>query len=279
MRRRQIPVYLFLFSLLASPLPGVAQEPACDPPLTQAPRGTLSVTGPQLRVGDRLFVAPSAKVEVAATDAAGSPARSVPSIGGRDATAWPATWTAGEQTVSATILDGCGNRAALAPVSFVVDGEAPVVRWEVGDRETFEERLAVDSEGDRRRLRGRRGRGEPAEDAWPSEAGVWQVPLPWVKTRPEARVSQLPIVIASDRPQAFLAAPGSEMVKDGNVTPLDGGILWIAAEDGGAGVDRLKLRTRAEGDSVVLEVEASDLLGNVAQQQIVLRKGTQAARR
>ncbi|HEV2844280.1 MAG TPA: LysM peptidoglycan-binding domain-containing protein, partial [Thermoanaerobaculia bacterium] len=66
-----------------------------------APSGSLQVTGPQVRVGERLIVAPAARVEVTAVDAAGAPARWIPLIGGREETAWPAAWTAGEQIVEA----------------------------------------------------------------------------------------------------------------------------------------------------------------------------------
>ena len=38
-------------------------------------------------------------------------------------------------------------------------------------------------------------------------------------------------------------------------------------------MDRLTFRTRTEGDRVVLEVEAADLVGNVSKKEIVLRQG------
>jgi hypothetical protein len=237
-----------------------------------APSGSLQVTGPQVRVGERLIVPAAARVEVTAVDAAGAPARWIPLIGGREETAWPAAWTAGEQIVEAIALDGCGNRGPLEPVAFVVDTEPPVLHWEAGDRGRHEGRLASDSESDRRRLKGRRSGGKAARDAWASEAGVWQLPLPWVQPKPGVRPAEFPITIASDQPQAFLAAPGSELAVDGKAVTLGGGILRIAAEDAGAGVDRLVLKTRAEGDRVILEVEASDLVGNVSRKEITLER-------
>jgi hypothetical protein len=47
----------------------------------------------------------------------------------------------------------------------------------------------------------------------------------------------------------------------------------VAAEDSGAGVQKLIFHTRTESDHVVLEVEAWDLVGNVSRKEIVLRQG------
>ncbi|HSG39694.1 MAG TPA: LysM peptidoglycan-binding domain-containing protein [Thermoanaerobaculia bacterium] len=235
-----------------------------------APSGSLRVTGPQVRVGERLIVAPAAQVEVTATDANGAPARWVPVIGGREETAWPTAWSAGEQVAEAIALDGCGNRGPLEPVAFVVDTEPPVLHWQTGNRDKHEGRLAPDSESDRRRLKGRRSGGKAARDAWASDAGVWQLPLPWVKLKPGVRPAEFPVTITSDQPQAFLAAPGSELAVDGKVVTLGEGILRVAAEDAGAGVDRLVLKTRTEGDRMVLEVEAFDLVGNVSRKEITV---------
>jgi hypothetical protein len=232
--------------------------------------GTLQVGGPQVLVGDKLFVSPAATVTV--TGAGGGSTPWVPVIGGKEQAAWPATWTPGEQTAGAVTVDGgCGGRAAIAPVSFVVDAEAPRIRWEVGDREDLADRLAADSERDRLRLRGRRSGGRPATDAWLSDAGVFRLPLPWLPK--DKRVAQFPIEIASDRPQAFFAAPDTLSMVDGKESRIDENVLWIAAEDAGAGVDRVIFRTRPEGDRVILEVEARDLVGNVSRKEISLRSG------
>jgi len=112
--------------------------------------------------------------------------------------------------VGAVVLDGCGHRVPLAPVAFVTDTEPPVIRWQVGDQKALSDRLAPDTENDRRRLRGRRGRGRPATDAWQTWAGVWQVPVPWVKEK-RGVYAQFPVEIKSDHPQAFLAAPDTTM--------------------------------------------------------------------
>jgi hypothetical protein len=238
----------------------------------QAPTGSLQIGGPQVRVGDRLFTSAAATVQVTAVGPDGSPARSLPVIGGQEAAAWPAAWAAGAHTAGAVVLDGCGHRVPLAPVAFVTDTEPPVIRWQVGDQKALSDRLAPDSEGERRRLRGRRGHGLPAKDAWQTQDGVWQLPVPWVKQRRGGVYAQFPVEIKSDRPQAFLAAPESTVAADGKNDRLDERILWVAAEDAGAGVDRLILRSRTETDRVVLEVEAVDMVGNSSRKEIVLRR-------
>jgi hypothetical protein len=230
--------------------------------------GSLQVGGPQVLVGDKLFVSPAATVTVAGGDAKSW----TPMIGGKEQSAWPSTWPAGEQTAAAVTVDGgCGDRAAIAPISFVVDTQAPAIRWEVGDRENLSDRLAPDSERERLRLRGRRSGGRPAKEAWMSNAGVYRLPLPWVPK--DKNVAQFPIEIASQRPQAFFAAPDTISTVDGKDSRIDERVLWIAAEDAGAGVDRVIFRTRSEGDRVILEVEARDLVGNVSRKEISLRNG------
>jgi hypothetical protein len=239
----------------------------------QAPTGSLQIGGPQVRVGDRLFTSGAATVQVTAVGPDGAPARSLPVIGGQEAAAWPSAWAAGAHTAGAVVLDGCGHRVPIAPVAFIADTEPPVIRWQVGDQKALSDRLAPDSEGDRRRLRGRRGRGgRPATDAWQTRAGVWQLPVPWVQEKRGGVYAQFPVEIKSDRPQAFLAAPDTTVSADGKDYRLDDQILWVAADDAGAGVDRLVLRSRTETDRVVLEVEAVDMVGNSTRKEIVLRQ-------
>lgn len=242
------------------------------------PTGSLQVGGPQVRVGETLFVSPGARMETTALDAAGVPAQAVPLIGGKEEASWPATWTPGEHTVAAVALDGCGNRGALAPVTFVVDAVAPVIRWEVGDQEDLEDRLAPDSEKARRRLVNRRSGGKASRASWPSLAGVWQIPVPWVKDQDLSRVASFPVEIVSDHPQAFFSATKTGVTVDNKEESLGSHrFLWVAADDAdGAGVDRLNFRTRVEGgDRVILEIEATDLVGNVSKKEVVMREGRQ----
>ena len=70
-----------------------------------AAEGSLQVGGPQLRVGDRLYVSPAATVTIASD----KPARWLPVIGGKQESAWPATWSPGEHTAGAVAEDGCGG--------------------------------------------------------------------------------------------------------------------------------------------------------------------------
>jgi hypothetical protein len=108
---------------------------------------------------------------------------------------------------------------------------------------------------------------------------VWRLPLPWAPARDRERSRErregyapLPIEIASDHPQAFFTAPDTILTVDGKETTIGDRILWVDAEDAGAGVERVVFRTRAEGDRVVLEVEARDMVGNVGRKEIALRK-------
>ena len=246
-----------------------------------AASGTFQVGGPQVRVGKRLFVSPAATVSTGGAD--NLPGAWVPVIDGQEAGAWPATWTPGEHTAAAVIHDGCGEGAAIAAVAFVVDAAAPVIRWEVGDRQALADRLAPDSEKERERLGGRRTGGIAAPDAWTSRAGVWRLPLPWAPVRDRRRrrdrneagenLAPLAMEIASDHPQAFFTAPDTILTVDGKETTIGDRILWVDAEDAGAGVERVSFRTRAEGDRVVLEIEARDMVGNVSRKEIALRKG------
>jgi len=274
-----LPVGSFYWRVTArspSGLDGYPSEPSrlavtSDRTGVQAPTGSLQVGGPQVRVGERLVTSAAATVQVTAVGADGAPARWLPVIGGQEATTWPAAWPAGAHTAGAVVIDGCGHRVPLAPVAFLTDTEPPVIRWQVGDQKSLSDRLAPDSESTRRHLRGRRGSGHPAKDAWQTQAGVWQVPVPWVKEK-RGVYAQFPVEIKSDHPQAFLAAPDTTLSADGKNDRLDDRILWVAADDAGAGVERLVLRSRTETDRVVLEVEAVDMVGNSSKKEIVLRR-------
>jgi hypothetical protein len=260
--------FLSMFTLLGPGRGGAQETPPCAD--AKPPTGTLRIAGPQVRVGEQLYTSTAARVEVAALDAAGRPAQWKPVVEGREEAVWPATWSVGGHAVGAVLLDGCGNSGAIAPVPFVVDAKPPAIHWQVGDRQTFSDRLAPDSEPQRRHRRGTRGEGRPAEGSWESNAGIWQVPVPWLPGRGNRAASQ--VVIASTLPQAFLDAPATVAAVDGSSDSLGDHLLWIAADDDGAGIDRMTLRLRAEGDHSVLEVEAVDLVGNSSRKEIVLRQ-------
>jgi hypothetical protein len=273
--RRQVLVFVVLLASLLTPAALPAAEPDCSNP--QPPTGSIQVTGPQIRVGERLIVSPGARLEVTATAADGSPAPWKPMIEGREESAWPESWAAGGHTAGAVAVDGCGRSASLAPVAFVVDTEPPAIRWEAGERKVFmdTERLAPDKEPKRRRLRRASTGGRPAEDSWISEDGVLQVPLRWVRhDDPTFHTREkYPVLVVNNHPQAFLAAPGTIATVDGSDSVLGDRLLWIAAEDAGAGVERMTLRLRREKDyRAVLEVETIDHVGNTIRKEIMLRR-------
>jgi hypothetical protein len=282
--RRHIPVSGLLLACLLTPAAYLAAQPDCSNP--KPPTGSIRATGPQVRVGDRLIVSPAVHFEVTATDAAGGPAQWTPMAEGQEVSAWPASWSPGEHTVGAVAVDGCGHRAPIAPVAFVVDAEPPAIRWETGAPKTFIDtnRLAPDSERDRRRIRFARKDGRPADDSWISLAGVWQVPLSWVKNADQTFLArdQYPVLIASNHPQAFLAAPGTVASLEGADASLSERLLWIAAEDPLAGVERLSLSLSPNGkdraSTEVLKVEVTDSVGNTSRKEIVLRPGSQPSR-
>jgi hypothetical protein len=274
--RRQGLVSGALLAFLLTPFaPAAAQPPDCSQ--GAAPTGSIQVTGPHVRVGERLFAGPGTHIEVAFTDAAAAPARWTPMMDGREESAWPASWTAGEHTVAVAAVDGCGRHATLEPIAFTMDAEPPTIRWQAGDRQSFAGRLAPDSERERRRIR-RRHEGRPAKDTWITVAGVLQTPLPWVENPDKTFLARAvyPVQIKSDHPQAFLAAPGTVAAVDGFDSTLGDRLLWIAAEDAGAGVESMTLRLTKEQNRAVLQVEAVDQVGNTSRKEIVLRR--QAAR-
>jgi hypothetical protein len=279
MVNRRLFVLSGALAALLLPASGAAQ-PDCSNP--RPPAGALQVAGPQIRVGERLIVGPGARVEAAGNDAEGNAVAWTPLVDGREESAWPQAWPAGGHTAAAVAVDACGRRATLAPVAFVVDAEPPAIRWEVNTRQAFMDsnRLAPDDEPKRRKIRFARSGGQPAADSWLSEAGVWQVPLSWVRHGDPTFLDRerYPVRIASEHPQAFLAAPGTVASMDGSDRTLGDRLLWLAADDAGAGVESLTLRLRNDGGRTVLEVEAADHVGNTSKKEIGLRAGGQRGR-
>jgi hypothetical protein len=246
------------------------------------PAGELQVAGPSVRVGERLFVGAATQVGIAVADPA---VRWQPAIDGRAGAPPPATWSAGDHSIAAAAVDACGSPVVGAPIPFTVDTAPPEIRLQVAARKVFEERglLASDDEDARRRTSRRAEEGRPARGYWPAISGVWQVPLPWVRERRRQSEPVLPIeplTLASDHPQAFLRLRDTRLTVDGkDQGKPDGSVLWIAAEDAGAGVERLTIQERVERDRVVLTVEALDAVGNKSQKELVLRaEGTPGAR-
>jgi hypothetical protein len=211
----------------------------------QPPTGTVTLAGPQVRVGETLFAGPGASLAVTTADEGGNPADTVrwrPLINGKEtelaAAAGP--WTAGVYTAGAVAVDLCGNRGAIAPVSFTVDTTPPALTWDVVDYDAFA------------------GRGKKA-------AKVRNAPLTW-----SGGVQWLPLAagqevrIDSDGPQAFFHAAGARLVADGREIILgDGQMLRVRAHDGESLVEHLRFLLRpGGGGAAVLEIETGDLVGN-----------------
>ena len=104
--------------------------------LDQAPpTGTIQVSGPSVRIGDKVIFGPAAKLEVAAADAGSGLEGWMSTVDGLgvnpEALAGP--WSHGEHRVEAAALDLCGNFGPIQPVSFAVDAEPPAIRWTVAE--------------------------------------------------------------------------------------------------------------------------------------------------
>jgi LysM domain len=227
---------------------------------TQPPAGTLSLTGPQVRIGETLFAGPGVHVEVAATDAESGLAGWVPVINGREGSARDAAgpWAAGVYSLGAVATDLCGNRGLLAPVAFTVDTAPPALEWDVVPYDEFV------GHGVRRHDRGGRhgkARSAPAPLTW--SGGVQWLPLPAGEE----------VLINSDGPQAFFHAVGARFVAGGReVTLGDGQMLRVRATDNESRVEHLRFRIRpAEGGRSVLEIETGDLVGNSRKEEWELR--------
>lgn len=236
---------------------------------TVAPTGSLRITGTTVRIADDLYVPPGVTFEVTADDAGSGLSGWRPVIDGKEAAveAWTGPWPGGPHTAAVTALDLCGNSAAVEPVSFIVDAEAPTLAWK--------------AEGPPpEQLRSRRGhklrRGKPGD----APGLVWAPSEPWGRLRwdehwpssPAGTVHQS-VTIASDIPTAFLYLDGVRLVLDGKPLPVSAdGLVRLDATDGGSRVEKLTLRTRATANGPVLEIEAVDGVGNVGRQELGIEK-------
>lgn len=217
----------------------------------QPPAGTLRLAGPQVSLDGRLFVASAPVPEVAAEDAETGVARWLPVIDGQPGTAWPTSWTAGEHTAAALVVDRCGRRGILAPVAFVVDDEPPSIKAETGSLASFADRMPEPRRESRTRRREKKQK-DPGPDAllWSSGWDRWETLAGEVE-------------IPSDSLQLFFRAPAGWRFEGGEA-------LYLYAEDAGARLDRVRFRSRSTPEGMVLEVEAVDLVGNVAKQEWVV---------
>ena len=216
------------------------------------PVGTVSLVGPQVRVGATLFAGPGIHVEVAASDEGSGVAGWKPVINGKaaDPAAAARPWAAGVYTTGAEVVDLCGNRGVLAPIVFTVDSTPPTLTTDVIPYDTFSGH-------------GVRARGKARSGPLTWSGGVQWLPLP----------SGAEVRIDSDAPQAFFHAAGAHLVVDGReITLGDGQMLRLRATDAESSVDHLRFRLRpAEAGRSVLEIEAGDLVGNLRKVEWELR--------
>jgi hypothetical protein len=210
----------------------------------QAPAGTVTLTGPQVQVGETLFVGPGVHLTVTGDGAAdGGGVSWRPLINGREAdpSAAAGPWKAGVYTAGAVAADLCGDRGSVAPVTFTVDATAPTLTWDVVDYDAFAGRG----------VKARKARSAPL--TW--SGGVQWLPL----------AAGEDIRIDSDGPQAFFHAAGSRFLADGREVALgDGQMLRIRAQDDESHVEHLRFQLRPrDGGGHLLEIETGDLVGNV----------------
>lgn len=220
---------------------------------------SLSLTGPAISIGGRLFAAPAVGFET------GNATRL--EVNGKEVTgpSLSAPWTSGDYTVVA-LTDAPGGPVRGTPLTFQVDADPPVFKWETTDRDIFDSRGEPRVKSFRRdRERARQRSDEGKERRWftgvlySSDGRGW---LPLV-----GRGEQLPEVrILSDHPQLFLRGDADLLSEDGKRIDLDGNqMLWIEASDAGCGVESMVVRVRPSSQTdgaATLEVEAVDLLGN-----------------
>ena len=228
-----------------------------------------------MRVGDRLFVSPAATVAV--TPCATHTARWLPVIGGKQAerlaghldarastrpARWP--WTAA----------AARPRSRRSPSSSTPSRRPSAGRWGTAPRSPTAWRPTTSATA------GACAAGAAAATPPATPGGRWPAsgsspsPGSGSGTR-NGEGAQFPADHGRQRSPAGVLRRARDDPRDRR---QGGGlgqnrILWVAAEDAGAGVDRLTFRTRAEGDRVMLEIEAQDLVGNVSRQEIALRKG------
>lgn len=234
-----------------------------------APSGILRISGTTVRIGEKLYVPPTVGLEVEAADGGSGLSGWQPVIDGKDAemTAWKGSWTNGPHTAGVTVLDVCGNRGPIEPVSFIVDAEPPALAWKP-------EGPPPEQLRSRRGLRLRRGQtgDEPGLFWAPSDPTArlrWDGKWP---SSPAGTVHQT-VEVKSDLPTVFIHLEGVRLLLDGKPLPTGkDGVVRIDATDSGSRVIRLTLRTRTGADGPVLEVEAVDGVGNAGRQELKVER-------
>lgn len=197
---------------------------------------STQIVGLSVLIGEKLFFGPDTRLEVDARDGRG------PSLAG--------PWAQGEHEVGP--MD--------PPVRFTVDAEPPTVSWEVADEARGER--GNGRWGMPRRARGRDLRATGLSWALSSPEGALRWNPAWASA-PDGTVHES-VEVRSDLPEIFLRLDGVRLLNEDNTVPPPraGQVLQLRAEDGGARVERMVVRTRTTADGPILEAEAMDGVGN-----------------
>jgi hypothetical protein len=182
--------------------------------------------------------------------------------------------------VGDTLFVAAATAGGTAPAGAVVDAEPPSIRFQVTGPEVFEDRGEPRKRSRKDPWSVPRKEGQGPSLAWSVDGRKW-LPLRWGEGPLEEGGAWASDQVASEAPQLFFAAPRTKLLNGNEEVRIgDGQMLWVVAEDTGAGVARLAFRTRpaapptgvnlqnaaADGPppGSVLEIEAVDLVGNTS---------------
>ncbi|MDH3255094.1 MAG: hypothetical protein OEM62_08895 [Acidobacteriota bacterium] len=177
-------------------------------------------------------------------------------------------WPDGTHRVDIAAEDRAGNSSTVASGQFVVDAQAPRIVLQFVEPE-----IVVDKRGAASRLSARDFQWfKLTED---SELGITSVFFdrpgePHARRRREPAAAQTPLAYTSAWPELLLFVRGEWPFGASLEADASGRrLLWLAATDDGSGAASLQLRIRTptapSGAAQVLEVIATDMVGNASQ--------------
>jgi hypothetical protein len=254
------------------------------------PTGGLTVVGRQIRLGDRLVVDETVRVEPVLEDAQSGIAGWRPVIDDDEVSLerWGGPWPDGTFRVAVRATDEAGNESLIAaseeivvdalPPEIAVSGQSEVATgpgvvgsWRCGWLERSTWRWASSGQCDWLRRARRRWLKRGWNWLEVSVDGQQWNPLLAAGSEPAQEVAgagyQLPpaptsVVVEGDDAQLLVrAADGSTLLPQEGATAAAG--LRIRAQDAGCGVDRMELRVdEPEPGVLTLRVQASDAFGH-----------------